>query len=134
MSVPPDPPSTDRLLLDTHVFLWWQDESDLLWSRVAHQIATATRVYVSIATAWELAIKVGSGKLQLRESFADAVEENRFDLLPITLDHIGVVAEMPLHHRDPFDRMLIAQAIHERLTMVTHDRTFAAYTVPVLWA
>lgn len=101
---------------------------------VARQISQASHVHVSMATAWELAIKVGAGKLHLRESFADAVEENRFGLLPITLDHVGVVAGMPLHHRDPFDRMLIAQAIHEGLTMVTHDRTFGVYAVPVLWA
>ncbi len=122
-----------RLLLDTHVFLWWQEASDRLAPHVADRIANASEVHVSVATAWELAIKVAAGKLRLGESFADAVEENRFGLLPITLDHVAVVASMPLHHRDPFDRMLIAQARHEQLTLVTHDREFGAYPVSIVF-
>jgi len=130
---PPDPPSLDRLLLDTHVFLWWQEESERLTPHVAHVIATAERVHVSVASAWEIAIKVGSGKLRVRESLAGALEESQFRLLPVTLDHVGLVAGMPHHHRDPFDRMLAAQAVHEGLTLVTHDRAFSPYALPVLW-
>jgi PIN domain nuclease of toxin-antitoxin system len=130
---PPDPPSVDRLLLDTHIFLWWQ-QGGRLTPRVERAIAVAERVHVSVATAWELAIKAGIGKLRVRESFAEAVAENRFGVVPITLEHVSLVAGMPLHHRDPFDRMLAAQALHEGLTLVTHDRMFEPYALPVLWA
>ena len=126
----------DRLLLDTHVFLWWQQASGMLAPDVARRIAEADRVYVSLATAWELAIKVMSGKLQSRESFAEAMDVNQFGLLPITLEHVDAVLALPSppRHRDPFDRMLIAQAIHEGFTLVTHDTAFRDYPVPVLWA
>lgn len=123
-----------RLLLDTHVFLWWQDESERLPLRVADVIATAADIHVSVVTAWELAIKVRAGKLRSRESFAEAVAENGFGLVPIALDHIDLVAGLPLHHRDPFDRMLVAQALHEGLTLVTHDRKLGAYAVPIVWS
>lgn len=108
----------------------------MLPSDVARRIAETDRVYVSLATAWELAIKVASGKLRSRESFVEAVEANRFRLLPITLDHVDAVATLPspARHRDPFARMLVAQAAHEGLTLVTHDRAIRAYPVPVLWA
>ena len=128
--------ASERLLLDTHVFLWWQQASRMLPPDVARRIAEADRVYVSIATAWELAIKVASGKLRSGESFVEAMEVNRFGLLPITLDHVDAVAALPVptRHRDPFDRMLIAQAVYEGLTVVTHDSAFGEYPVPVLWA
>ena len=127
---------TDRLLLDTHAFLWWQEGSSMMPRDVSRRIAEADRVYVSLATAWELAIKIASGKLRSRESFAEAVEVNRFGLLPITLDHVEALTTLPPpgRHRDPFDRMLVAQAAHEGLTLVTHDRAFRDYAVPVLWA
>lgn len=123
-----------RLLLDTQVFLWWQDASDRLGPGIAAQIASANEVYVSVATAWELAIKRSTGKLQLHASFAAAVDENRFRLLPITLAHVELIASMPLHHRDPFDRLLVAQAQHEGMTLVTHDGLIGGYDVSVLWA
>lgn len=103
---------------------------------VARTISHAPRVNVSVASAWELVIKVSTGKLRLGESFAEAVAENRFGLLPITLEHVAAVSALPrpARHRDPFDRMLVAQAIHEGLTLVTHDRQFREYDVPVIWA
>ncbi len=128
--------SPRRLLLDTHVFLWWQEESGRLAPAVARRIAEADEVYVSVVTAWEMAIKSTSGKLHARESFSEAMDVNRFGLLAITLDHANAVAKLPppTHHRDPFDRMLVAQAAHERLTVVTHDPAFREYSVPILWA
>lgn len=134
MSVPPSPATPARLLLDTQVFIWWQEESDRLTSRVAARIAASGDVHVSIASAWELAVKRATGKLRLRESFAAALDENRFRLLPVTLEHVERIATMPLHHRDPFDRMLVAQAQHEGMTLVTHDDAIGRYDVPVLWA
>ena len=122
------------LLLDTHVFLWWAegvDERITPASRAA--ILAAPAVFVSIASAWELTIKTALGKMRLGVTFAHALSVNNFAPLPIALHHVDRVAGLPLHHRDPFDRMLAAQAIHEGLTLVTHDRAFAEYWLPVLW-
>lgn len=93
----------------------------------------APAVYVSIASAWELAIKSALGKMRLRVTFAHALSVNNFVALPVTLDHVDRVAGLPHHHGDPFDRMLAAQALHERLTLVTHDAAFGGYGLPVLW-
>lgn len=132
MTAPVRVPDPRRLLLDTHVVLWWQDESPRLAPAASHAIAAADRVFVSLVTAWEVAIKVGSGKLAVGASCPEALEENRFGLVPVTLDHVGRVGALPLHHRDPFDRRLVAQAAHEGLTLVTHDRQLAPYPVPIL--
>lgn len=121
-----------KLLLDTHVFLWWREASERIGSEVGHAISTADVVFVSAATAWEVAIKVALGKLRLPGPLEPAVEESRFDKLPITFAHAAAVAALSPHHRDPFDRMLIAQALVEQLTIVTHDRRFATYGIPTL--
>lgn len=126
-------PAGDRLLLDTHVFIWWRTRSRPLSERIIEQVGDADAVFVSLASAWEMAIKTASGKLQAPSSVYEAIVESGFTPLPITFDHVGLVASLPLHHRDPFDRMLAAQAIHEGLTLVTHDRQFAPYALPVLW-
>jgi PIN domain nuclease of toxin-antitoxin system len=121
-----------RLLLDTHVFLWWREASERIEPEVVQEISEAEVVFVSAATAWEVAIKVALGKLRLPGPLEPAVEESRFDKLPITFAHAAAVAALSLHHRDPFDRMLIAQALVEQLTIVTHDQRFATYGVPTL--
>lgn len=124
-----------RLLLDSHVFLWWVNGRHDRLSRAARDaLAAAPSVYVSLASAWELAIKTASAKLRLGVTFASALEINSFVALPISLDHVELSATLPLHHRDPFDRMLVAQAQHEGLTLVTHDDVIGRYDVPVLWA
>ncbi len=122
-----------RLLLDTHVFLWWREENARLAVDVSRAIAQADAVYVSAASAWEAAIKSAIGKLRIPGPMAPAVEESGFSQLGIEFRHAEVVAMLPLHHRDPFDRMLIAQARVEGLTRVTHDRSFEAYRIPILW-
>lgn len=137
MTTSVSPTRPERLLLDTHVFLWWAAGDLARISRaVRAAIEAAPTVYVSLATAWELSIKTGLAKLRLSVTFADAVDVNRFVVLPITLEHVDTVAELPVppRHRDPFARLRIAQAMHERLTLVTHDRAFGDYRVPVLWA
>jgi PIN domain nuclease of toxin-antitoxin system len=121
------------LLLDTHVFLWWRADSPRLTRHVQKTIATAALVWISAASAWEVAIKQRLGKLRIRDAFASMVEDSDFDELPIRLHHAERVGVLPFHHADPFDRMLIAQAILEGATIVTHDRQFAAYDVPILW-
>ncbi len=125
---------SQRLLLDTHVFLWWKVDDPRLGSQAREAIAQADLVLVSAASAWEAAIKAQLGKLELSASFAEGVVASGFEKLPINFEHAEENAKLPSHHRDPFDRMLIAQARVEGLTLVTHDRGLAAYDVPILWA
>lgn len=123
-----------RVLLDTHVILWWADDrSERLDDMVRDYIRDADVVYVSMASAWELAIKTSTGKMRLDEPFRHTLAKHEFVLLPLDLAHVELVATLPRHHGDPFDRMLAAQAIHEGLTLVTHDRAFAPYDLSVRW-
>ena len=121
-----------KLLLDTHVVLWWRLDSSRLSRMVRQRIATADVVWVSAASGWEVAIKQGLGKLRLADSFQWMVEESDFDELPVTLRHAEQLTTLPAHHTDPFDRMLVAQARVEGATIVTHDPQFEHYDVPVV--
>lgn len=123
-----------RLLLDTHIFLWWRGEPSRLTSKVRDSIATADIVFVSVASAWEAAIKVSLGRLDLPDTIEAGVLASGFEKLLITFSHAERVAGLPPHHRDPFDRMLVAQAQAEGLTLVTHDRLLEPYEVEILWA
>lgn len=123
----------DQLLLDTHVFIWWRENSARLNEAARARIGTATVVFVSVASAWEVAIKSALGKLRLPERFELGVEAAGFEKLPIAFKHAEAVATLAHHHNDPFDRMLVAQALCERLTLVSHDRRFAPYGIEVLW-
>ena len=98
-----------RLLLDTRVFLWWRANSPLLGADARAAIARADLVFVSVASAWEAAIKMALGKLRLPESFEAGVLASRFERLPIAFAHAEAVASLPQHHSDPFDRMLVVQ-------------------------
>ena len=122
-----------RLLLDTHVFLWWRDDSRKLRANARHAIADAQIVFVSAATAWEAAIKAALGRLQIPDTIEAGVIESGFEKLPISFSHAESAAHLPSHHADPFDRMLVAQARAEGLTLVTHDRRLAAYAIEILW-
>lgn len=122
-----------RLLLDTHVFLWWRTRAPQISDPVREAIATADVVYVSAASAWEAAIKVALGKLTIPESFGTGVRDSDFDPLVITFAHAEAAATLPPHHGDPFDRLLVAQAIVEGLVLVTHDRQLEPYDVAILW-
>jgi PIN domain nuclease of toxin-antitoxin system len=122
-----------RLLLDTHVFLWWRTDSTRLSEAVRAEIGHGDEVYVSLASAWEAAIKVTLGRLRLPEPFEVGVRDSEFDEMPIRFSHTERVAALPLHHRDPFDRMLVAQAAVEGLTLVTHDGRFEPYDIPLLF-
>jgi PIN domain nuclease of toxin-antitoxin system len=99
---------------------------------VRQRIATADIVWVSAASGWEVAIKQSLGKLTLADSFRSMVEDSEFDELPVTLRHAEQVTALPLHHADPFDRMLVAQARVEGATVVTHDPQFEQYDIPLL--
>jgi len=122
-----------NLLLDTHVVLWWRQDSSRIGGEARRAIGKADRVFVSAASAWEVAIKVAIGRLELKDSFADLVERSGFEELPIAFHHAERLRALPPHHTDPFDRMLIAQAQTEKLVLVTHDRGAEPYDVPVLW-
>jgi PIN domain nuclease of toxin-antitoxin system len=122
------------LLLDTHALLWSVGDEDRL-SPAAHEVLSAGLVpaYVSAASIWEIAIKRASGKLDVPESLLDKVAGARFIELAITFEHAIRAGSLPPHHKDPFDRMIVAQAQSEGLTLVTNDERIAAYDVPVLW-
>ncbi|MEQ1856738.1 MAG: type II toxin-antitoxin system VapC family toxin [Longimicrobiales bacterium] len=122
-----------RLLLDTHVLIWW-DEGEGLAPAAMKAIQSADQVYVSAASGWEIAIKASRGRLETRRRTADAVAASGFEELPVRLSHVEGVQELPWHHRDPFDRLLAAQAMAERLTLVTRDTVFRQYGVRTLRA
>jgi len=120
-----------RLLLDTHTLLWW--DAGELDKAVVKRIQSAAEVYVSAATLWEVAIKSALGKLVIGRSLRALLDDNGFVSLPIDVPHIEALASLPTHHRDPFDRMLVAQARAEHLTLVTKDPLLALYDVAVVW-
>ena len=123
------------LLLDTHVLLWWLDDPAALEAPARRLIADPrNRVFVSAAVAWEITIKRQLGKLEAPDDLEIALEEERFQHLPITVRHALAVAELPAIHGDPFDRIQIAQALLEGLTIVTRDATIPSYEVPSLRA
>ncbi len=111
-----------RLLLDTHVFLWWWSDAAELGASARAAIADpANEVFVSAVVAWEIVIKRALGKLGFEGTVATAVAEEGFTTLPVSVAHVDEVARLPDHHRDPFDRLLVAQARVESLTLVTSD-------------
>ena len=122
-----------KLLLDTHVFLWWRLDSRRLNRAARETIATAEIVWVSAASAWEIAIKRTLGRLELDEPFASMVDDSDFSALDVTFAHAQRAGILPPHHADPFDRMLVAQALVEGATLITHDRQLQPYDVPILW-
>lgn len=125
-----------KLLIDTHAFLWWVGDDKRLSKRARRAIASGD-CFLSMATAWELGIKASLGKLTLDRAAARFFEEeaisNRFSILAIQLRHIGKVEQLPHHHGDPFDRLLVAQASTESLAVVSRDEFFDAYQVQRVW-
>jgi len=127
-----------RLLLDTHSFLWWIGNDDHLSDTARDAISDANNdVFFSVASAWEMAIKTGSGKLSVDSELACFLKKhlhrNDFSVLPITLSHSLQIVRLPQHHRDPFDRMLIAQAQVEKAQLITRDPEIAKYAVNICW-
>ncbi len=129
-----------RLLLDTHAFLWFVADDSAL-SRTARSAIedSANEIFVSVATAWEVAIKASLGKLavdapSVAEFFRQQMEVNGFAYLPIEPLHVFRVGGLPFHHRDPFDRLLIAQSVEERMHLVTREvALFSMYGVSIVW-
>ena len=127
-----------RALLDTHSFLWFMSGDEKL-SSTARAILDdiENEVILSVASLWEIAIKASLGKISLERSFEDLIPQqlvsNEIGVLPIRLKHLAVLTDLPFRHRDPFDRLLIAQAMAEGLPILTRDPAFLDYPVQVLW-
>lgn len=123
-----------RLLLDTHVLLWWLADDDRLPAATRDAVNVAAEVRVSAASVWEIGIKRALGRLEVPENYLEAVDASDIQLLAITAEHAEAAGALPRHHDDPFDRMLVAQAWTDELTLVTADRRLPDYGVPVLLA
>ncbi len=118
-----------RLLLDTHIYLWWLIESADLPARARNLVNEAEAVFVSTVSIWEAGIKWQAGKLPVApEALAAGISRCGFVELPVEMRHAVMVSTLPLHHRDPFDRMLIAQAMSEPMHLVTSDRVMENYS------
>ena len=122
-----------NLLLDTHVLLWWLDDHPALSRDAREAIANEDNlVFVSAATVWEIRIKEGLRKLEVPLDFRQVLQTQPFLFLDVTVDHADAVGGLQNHHRDPFDRLLIAQAKVESLVIITHDERFRSYDVPLI--
>jgi PIN domain nuclease of toxin-antitoxin system len=123
------------LLLDTHALLWWLEDPSRLSKTTAEQIRDPdTQVFVSAASVWEISIKASIGRLRTPANLTQTLESDHLQTLDITVPHALAVADLPRHHNDPFDRMLIAQARLEGLVLVTNDQRIAQYDVRVMMA
>jgi PIN domain nuclease of toxin-antitoxin system len=124
----------NRLLLDTHVVLWWLADDPTLSDEIKETIDEGVDVFVSAATVWEVAIKQQLGKIVAPVDLPERIRDSELPNLHITTNHVIAAGRLPLIHRDPFDRMLVAQAQAEGLTLVTRDKTLHDYQVAVLSA
>lgn len=128
-----------RYLLDTHILIWFSAKSKELSdsARKAIEDSENSSYFISIASLWEIAIKHNLGKIKLEiplSGYKKLIEENYFEFLPISFEHILAVSSLPLHHRDPFDRILISQAMEENLTIISRDKNFRLYKdINLLW-
>ena len=126
-----------KLLLDTHAFLWFVAGDERLSKRARRAMeAEGAELVLSAAVVWEMAIKAGLGRLVLPTTVEDYVMEKMaegFTMLPIDWPHAAAVERLPLHHRDPFDRLLAAQALEEKVPLVSSDSVFRSYGVKVIW-
>lgn len=127
-----------KLLLDSHSFIWWRDEPTKLSSTAYDESSNPNNdIFLSVITVWELQIKIALNKFTFKGGLENAVEDERqkngFQILPVKLSHALYLENLPLHHKDPFDRLLISQAIIENMTLVTADPEFSKYQVNLLW-
>ena len=122
-----------RVLLDTHVLIWW-DSGARLSAAAMRAIRSADEVLVSSASAWEVAIKSALGKISSERTVSAAVHASAFTELPVLFRHAEAAARLPPHHRDPFDRMLIAQAHVEKLVVISRDKAFTLYELTLIRA
>ncbi|MCX2495612.1 MULTISPECIES: type II toxin-antitoxin system VapC family toxin [Pedobacter] len=126
-----------QLLLDTHTFIWFINGDSSLPKKIIDEIKNLkNECFISIASIWEIAIKCKLNKLSLNADFdkiLDFLDQNQIEILPISFNHIIKLNELDFHHRDPFDRILIAQGISENLTILTKDQNFSFYETKIYW-
>lgn len=127
-----------RLLLDTHAFIWYATDSSRLSITARTLIDNGDNdILISTASIWEMAIKHSIGRLNFSMPFMEFIKQqialNRIEILEISFDHIEIVASLPLHHRDPFDRLIIAQSMAEQIPILSVDAIFDAYTIARIW-
>jgi PIN domain nuclease of toxin-antitoxin system len=123
-----------RLLPDTHAALWLLADDERLSPRAGELLSNSTNeVMLSAAVVWEVEIKRSLGKLEVPDGFGELLLEAGADALPVTVEHVTAVGSLPWHHRDPFDRMLVAQARIEKAVLLSSDEALRAYAVPVDW-
>ena len=124
-----------KLLLDTHVLLWWLNDDDTLSKKAYAAIKDSSNlIFVSAATAWEISIKKSLGKLKAPDNLEEILETNNFQTLSITIPHASLAGQLPFHHDDPFDRLLIAQSQIEDFTLVTRDKKQMLYGIKTIVA
>ena len=126
-----------KLLLDTHTFIWFINGDERLSTKAKKEILkSSNKKFISMASIWEMAIKTSLGKLRINYPFKEVfnqIEENGFVTLSIIFDHTLLVSQLEFHHRDPFDRLLIAQAIFENMKIISKDESFHKYQVKMIW-
>jgi len=127
-----------KALLDTHTFLWWNTDDPMLSRRAREIIANGqNEIYLSTASVWEIVIKTAKGRLILPEAPEQYISQRmrlyRFQPLPIHIHHAVQVCKLPLHHNDPFDRMLVAQSQVETIPLITRDENIRLYDLEILW-
>ncbi len=127
-----------KLLLDTHTFIWWDSEPAKLSPTVLKLCRERVNtVLLSVTSVWEMQIKLQLGKLKLNLPLGEVIESqrqtNNIEILPVTLEHVLALESLPAHHKDPFDRLLIAQANVEGAVLVSRDSVFTSYSVKVVW-
>ena len=126
-----------NILPDTHAFMWFVNGDPMLGKAAKDAIENLeNKALMSVASLWEIAVKVNIGKLSLSRPYTeikDRMEENFIELLPITFDHTVLLTDLPLHHRDPFDRLIIAQAMTGKMTVLTKDENFNHYPIDIIW-
>lgn len=128
---------TTRLLLDTNAFLYFINNDSALSETARNLLESEVDLLISVASLWEIAIKFSIGKLDLPESFGNFIPsqilQNDIEILSVTLSHLEKVSELPFHHKDPFDRLVIVQSIVEDLPVVSSDSTFDSYGIKRIW-
>jgi PIN domain nuclease of toxin-antitoxin system len=127
-----------KFLLDTHVLIWWSGESYKISTKVQNLLMDKNNIFfISFVSIWEIQIKSQLGKLELNIPLTQLIQEqqdiNQFQLLPISLNHIYFLENLPKHHKDPFDRLLISQSIVEQMPIISIDRLFDLYPVQHIW-
>ena len=126
-----------NLLLDTHAFMWFVNGDPLLGANAKKSIESIdNKNFISVASLWEIAIKVNIGKLSLSKPFhtiKKQIEDNNIELLPIDFNHTLQLVSLQLYHRDPFDRLIIAQAMTEQMAVITKDEHFKKYSIKIIW-